>query len=736
MPRILVIAVRFHDGRYHGVGDWPPSPARLFQALVAGAARGGVIADEDRAALKWLEALTPPVIAAPAHRAGQGFGVFVPNNDIDAVGGDPRRVSEIRTAKIIRPRLFDPGIPFLYLWRFEDGADQAGAVCRISERLYQLGRGVDMAFARSELLEEAEAEGRVTVYDGAIHRPAAAGAGELLSCPTTGSLASLEDRFAQQRERFSVEGKGRAQKQLFTQPPKPRFVQVAYECPPARLLFDLRASDENAGFSAWPLAAAVTLVEQLRDGAARKLGAAMNDHAATIDRIFVGRNATEADKDQRLRIVPLPSIGHHHTDSSIRRVLIEIPPDCPLAVGDIKWAFSGIEPHDAVTGELVGSLIPAEGRRMLRRYGIGGGRDRASYLWRTVTPMALPERMARRRIDPRGRAEEAKGAVERGAEEARAATAVLQALRHARVLAQIDSIRVQREPFEAKGARAEVFAPGSRFTKERLRHVEIRFATPVRGPLVIGDGRYLGLGLMAPAKDNRRDVMVFALPREACIPTAAAPDLLRAVRRALMALSRDNEGAVPRLFSGHEMNGEPARPGWHEHVFLGADDGDGDGRIDRIVVSAPWACDLVGRSPRRNDRTLLDRVVSSLKEVRAGRLGVLTFEPPCSLPADDPLITAARVWECRTPYHPTRYARRGDDLSAVVVRDAVMECERRGLPRPEVEVLETIAGPNGGGRARLRLRFAVAVPGPIMLGRDSHMGGGLFAAVHEPGHAG
>jgi CRISPR-associated protein Csb2 len=31
--------------------------------------------------------------------------------------------------------------------------------------------------------------------------------------------------------------------------------------------------------------------------------------------------------------------------------------------------------------------------------------------------------------------------------------------------------------------------------------------------------------------------------------------------------------------------------------------------------------------------------------------------------------------------------------------------------------------------AHVRLRFAVAVKGPIMLGRDSHIGGGLFIAA-------
>jgi CRISPR-associated protein Csb2 len=93
---------------------------------------------------------------------------------------------------------------------------------------------------------------------------------------------------------------------------------------------------------------------------------------------------------------------------------------------------------------------------------------------------------------------EAKDGAERAAEQARAAAAVTQALRHAEVRAHAEVIRLQREPFEARGERVEAFAPGTRFPKERLWHVEITFNAPIAGPLVIGDGRFLGLGVMAP----------------------------------------------------------------------------------------------------------------------------------------------------------------------------------------------------------------------------------------------
>jgi hypothetical protein len=42
MPGALLVTVRFHDGRYHGSGDWPPSPARLFQAAVPLQGLGGL----------------------------------------------------------------------------------------------------------------------------------------------------------------------------------------------------------------------------------------------------------------------------------------------------------------------------------------------------------------------------------------------------------------------------------------------------------------------------------------------------------------------------------------------------------------------------------------------------------------------------------------------------------------------------------------------------------------------
>jgi len=126
LSRSLLLSVRFHDGRYHGASDWPPAPFRLFQALVAGAAAGGSLTEGDKNALVWLESLAAPLIAAPVVRLGRGYATFVPNNDLDAVDGDPRRVGEIRAGKNIHARMFNAEIPFLYVWSF--AADQLAEV--------------------------------------------------------------------------------------------------------------------------------------------------------------------------------------------------------------------------------------------------------------------------------------------------------------------------------------------------------------------------------------------------------------------------------------------------------------------------------------------------------------------------------------------------------------------------------------------------------------------------------
>ncbi len=173
----LLLTVRFLDDRYHGLLDrggpseWPPSPFRLFQALVAGVARRGelVVGDDVPSntnftpigqALGWLQQHTrehPPIIIAPKSKPGQAITRFAPNNDGDKKFDRQERL----TSKHTEPTLFllepdqQPEIHYAWPLNGAKGCPVADLE-RAARSLTTLGWGIDMAFADARLAAEAE----------------------------------------------------------------------------------------------------------------------------------------------------------------------------------------------------------------------------------------------------------------------------------------------------------------------------------------------------------------------------------------------------------------------------------------------------------------------------------------------------------------------------------------------------------------------------------------------------
>ncbi len=747
MEKALLVSVRFHEGRYHGTGDWPPAPARLFQALLAGSARGAIVPAATRDALDWLEKMQPPIVAAPRGVPGQSFVAWVPNNDLDAelskrdAQNLDNAVAAIRVGKPIHPILFDAETPFLYCWSIDDDR-QAAVLCEMAGGLYQLGRGVDMAWAEAIVATVAEAEDRFSGYDGIVYRPTGGvGAGCDMLCPQPGLRRNLATRFEGMRNRFRTGGTNRKPVQVFVQPVKPQPVSVAYNVRPHRLVFELRESDAQGAFAVRRLRAASELVREIRDRAEARLSDAEPALRERLERYLIGRGATDSDKAMRVLIVPIPSVGHPHADMGVRRIAVYVPQSCPLKADDLAWAFAQVAWTDD-DGVIVKELRRIGDDRMVGRF------ERRGRRWRSVTPLALP--MARRRrIEPTRMAEEAKGVRERAKEEAHAAAAVRQVLRHAGVQSPAADIRVQREPFDRLGARAESFAGGTRFAKETLWHAEVSFAEPVEGPLLLGDGRYLGLGLMLP--DEKAPEMLAFVIKAGLEPGAEPVEVARAARRAMMArvqrsLSRGakiptwagrfstparplqrslSRGAkIPTYVSGHGKDGEPAGDGVHRHIAVVA-----DLSRRRILYVAPtrlWRG--VRRREIEDDHRLTVHALEGMDVLRAGMAGKLRLAPAALNEEEDPLLAPARVWESVTDYAVTRHYRRLGAEDALRA-DVIAELQRCGLPLPPqdaITVLTVRRGRRGGLSGRLRIAFAVARRGPLILGRSAHKGGGLF----------
>ena len=182
--------------------------------------------------------------------------------------------------------------------------------------------------------------------------------------------------------------------------------------------------------------------------------------------------------------------------------------------------------------------------------------------------------------------------------------------------------------------------------------------------------------------------------------------------------------SLPVLFHGHEPNGDPARSGQHSHLFFCAYSSTEDSRIDRVAVIAPDFCD-------RNSQTTkwwgaLERAVDELQFLVCGSKGKLQLEP--ITPEGEKVLGLSRRWRSVTHYNPTRHPKGTRPHGDFIACDVKAECARRSLPIPHtVEVLEIQNGPRGSLSAHLALSFKSAVRGPLLLGRRSHFGDGLFA---------
>ncbi|WP_038033717.1 type I-U CRISPR-associated protein Csb2 [Thermopetrobacter sp. TC1] len=763
----LAIHVHLLEERWHGLPDWPPAPFRLFQALLAAAAQGEQVTEEDAEALRWLEAQPAPLILAPLSIPGTHYTTFVPNNDLDAVGGDPDKMEKIRVGKDIRPRLFTRLPSFTYVWRNAAEIIQAETLQTLQaivHRLYQFGRGVDMAFARIERLDDARLEDLAEQPDTLRYEPQKAGHENLLPVPEPGSLESLLERFRANRQRLQAEQRGRKRVVWhFRQPPKPRARSVCYACPPHMRVFDLRAAEDEAAFAPWPRTGVAYLIKNLRDAAAARLKAALpQERHAEIERYLIGRNAGKHDKNRRIRIIPLPSIGHAHAGGNIRRLLVEVPQGCPLMPDDVFWAFEGTSPEENIdweTGEIYGVaksrlIAAADAAFAARHYRIGHlGKLPRELRWRTITPAALPAHRG-------GRTGTA-----RLSREARAIHAVKQALRHAGISAKPLRIHVQREPFNRNAARADRYAPQSdpdlkeRFSANRLWHAEIIFDRPLAGPLIIGDGRYLGLGLMAPVptyarteQGEAREAFLFHLPGDG-LPSEKMEPLLKALRAALMRLdaeTHDRQQAC-RLFSGHEpTSSKPARRGAHQHVFLAAPPQE-DGRIRVIFVIPPWLADNHpdNAALARKENLHFAEITSRLRVLFGPDLPrtPLLAAPPADA-ARHSLFAPARIWRSATAVITTRHYRASRDGSPehFLAEDIRRELVRRHLPRgafrkgqtplPDIEITDAAITTDSRVRGHARIIFHRPVPGPFLLGWQSHKGAGVFHGISDQGTRG
>lgn len=405
--RIRFLGDEFHGRGNHGEPEWPPSPLRLFQTLVAINDR---IDNQALEGLLWLELQAPPTIITPrlALVQSRGYTTYVPDNVCDLVAKSWTRgiyfnsknhavdISEYRSNKFTRSTRFEDNIAFNYLWPITNEADLSTATKLFPavRSISQFGWGIDLVVADASIISAADAD----QLAGERWLPSESSGGQVLRVPVHGTFEDLKRRYQAFLNRISLDSN------VFRPvPPLSCFSTATYRCAdeidqPPFAVFALRKPDDS-GFAAFaPARRGLHLIGMLRHTASQPdFAVSLGWTDETIASFVLGHGEShDATKhcpvnDTRLVFLPLPSIewrGPAKGDGvgASRRVLVTVSGQIDQAgFARIVNNLEGRELINEKTGEVVAFL-----RRQSDRDGAIKDYFQRSSVWTTVTPVILP----------------------------------------------------------------------------------------------------------------------------------------------------------------------------------------------------------------------------------------------------------------------------------------------------------------------------------------------------------
>jgi CRISPR-associated protein Csb2 len=471
----LVIAIDLLTGSYEAAavgdreqGEWPPHPARVFSALRA-AARG----EQDLAALRWLEQQPPPVVVVAELVAEHRRQAWVVTNRVEAKGGSlthPGRANRLRSRVSVLPA--HPNVRMV--WPVAADADQVAAMDRMARRIPYLGRSTGVAL----LAASASAAAKLVVPEGNVaFEPCDLSDGEVsMRVPYPGYLAALEAQFKADRSAWEV-SKSRAYRR----------------CAPSDQAGDAPAGQELVTPSVYadilifrfssmrPQAQlSVRLTESLRSAVLR----ACDGNAPEA------LHGHDAPGRPHVAFLALPDVGREHADGHLLGLAVAVPelprPERAAVVGAVLGLCgTGRDGAVALRVPRLGrvELMYAPGH--VRPWGASQQRwRRGSRRWVSATPMVLDRHPKR---------------------PATVADEIRRCLRTVGLPEPVD-VQVSVDPLLPGAARLRPSDLPEQSRGKLFRHVDVTFERQVSGPVLVGAGRYLGVGLLAPVTQDGRHV--------------------------------------------------------------------------------------------------------------------------------------------------------------------------------------------------------------------------------------
>ncbi|AGP33431.1 type I-G CRISPR-associated protein Csb2 [Sorangium cellulosum] len=562
---MLAIEVALLTGRYVATAvddrdraEWPPHPARLFSALVAAYFDTLDPSADERAALEWLEQQGPPEITAPEAAAREVVTVFVPVNDTSVVGslddealtvrearaeldaarpagGKPlaaaekklvkaearfleavrkaiapvpagkegkdgpvkatsilpeRRTRQPRTFPSSAPAEMEPAMPrIVFAWPSATPTpEQRAALDALAARVTRLGHSSSLVTAR---VRDDRPEATWIPDDTG---PGRAGDEAVLRVVGPGQLAALGAAFELQ-----ADTPGRVMPASFQRYVRPRAASEASA--PAPLFGDGWIVLRRVAGPRLPSIRAVDVARTVRK-------AMMAAYGPGAPEILSGHRASGGPSERpHLAYVPLPFVGSEHADGALLGVALILPRDVTrderLAIYRALDAWEqqarggDEEPprlpvHLGKAGELMLERLEEQTSATTLRPATWCA-EAAS--WASATPVALD-----RNPGDLGARDPQKEAAAYAEAEATLAVAC------ERIgLPRPSRVTVMPAAPLAGADKARRFPPfhaGKPPVQRVLVHATLTFDAPVRGPILLGAGRYFGLGLFRPLRAN------------------------------------------------------------------------------------------------------------------------------------------------------------------------------------------------------------------------------------------
>ncbi|HMN78594.1 MAG TPA: type I-U CRISPR-associated protein Csb2 [Burkholderiaceae bacterium] len=534
---MLAIEVELLTGRYaatahndRGRAEWPPHPARFFSALVAALYDYEEIDQAERAALLWLEQQSAPSLRVdPESSVGRRDvqDVYVPVNDVtlgldtaisraaealrqadgvskrkaaekklvtaesapDALEVAPsdkaleaaiallpeRRTRQVRTFPVVIPETST----FAFLWRDADATEHRGALERLCARVTRLGHSSSLV--RCNIADRDISATLIPGDDGDI----------VLRVVGPGQLDRLEHAFGHHN--------GLENRVL---PARPKRYRPASDITsPIIHAESVFSSDwivlERVGGSRPVSSRSTDLARALRGALLEQQG------DQSLPATLSGHAESAPTEQPHVAFVPLPFIGHEHADGAIMGCALVLPRQ--LSASDREILLRLIASWEKERSDKRGNLTLAGGTLppfIVRRVDVSA-KDaldpmrwcRASTRFITATPIALDKNPGNLRSNQDGTARKAALEAQRSISDACLRVVGIRPV----------SVEVSLAPLltGAQHVRDFLAWPGRPRRTPRVRvHADIRFEERVRGPLLLGAGRYFGLGLCLPMEDR------------------------------------------------------------------------------------------------------------------------------------------------------------------------------------------------------------------------------------------